>query len=136
MTLDLELITRKKAMILEDLGKLKSFEKLSLKEYLNDFGIQLQVERLLERIIGRLLDINIHVLKEKKNLIPKDYRSSFLKMGQYGYADNDLARGLTKSVGLRNVLAHDYDEIDAKKVYESIKMGLNEVPRYLKGLEI
>ena len=41
---------------------------------------------------------------------------------------------MANSAGLRNRLAHEYDEIDEKKVFEAIASCLRDVPKYLKSI--
>jgi uncharacterized protein YutE (UPF0331/DUF86 family) len=41
---------------------------------------------------------------------------------------------MADSAGLRNRLAHEYDEIDPKKVFEAIDSCLRDVPKYLKNI--
>lgn len=132
--LDQQLIHRKAKFIEEDLQKLTSYQKLGEKTYYNDEAAQLAVERLMERIIGRLIDINYHLLKEKFGKLPIDYFDSFMALSKEGVVAEDLARSVAKSVGLRNILAHEYDTIDPKKVYQAINDALIDVPQYLSSL--
>jgi len=129
--LDKQLITRKIKLIEEDLAKLEEFENLSLDDYLNSFDIRLKVERLLERIVGRVIDINYHLLKEEFKTIPNDYYKSFIMFADNKVIDKKFAEELAESTGLRNALAHEYDRIDDTQVYKSIKICLSQIPRYL-----
>lgn len=129
---DRNIITRKAVLIEKDLEKLREIKPSSLSQYLKDTDTQLKVERLLERIIGRLIDINYYILSEKYNLVPKDYYDSFILMSNKKEIESRLALKLAKSSGLRNILAHEYDEVDHKKVFESIKTALLQIPLYLK----
>ena len=132
--LDEQLIHRKAKLVGSDLEKLQKYSELSEESYLSNEEAQLAVERLLERIIGRLIDINYHVLKEKYGKLPIDYFDSFLEVAQLGVVKEDLAREVAKSTGLRNILAHEYDEIDNRKVYQAIKTALTQVPLYLQSI--
>lgn len=129
--LDQQLIIRKAKLIGEDLDKLKGFEGTTFDEYMKSFEVRLQVERLLERIVGRVIDINYHILKEEFNIIPSDYFKSFIQLGEKGVIDRKFAEEIAQSVGLRNALAHEYDAIDDAQVYRSIKKCLTQVPVYL-----
>lgn len=129
--LDKQLITRKASLIQEDLDKLEEFADVELAEYEDSLEIRLQVERLLERIVGRVIDINYHILKEKFKVIPRDYHKSFLMLAEKEVIDQDFAQKLAESVGLRNALAHEYDAINNVQVHASIKTCLNQVPTYL-----
>lgn len=132
--LDEQLIHRKAKLIEEDLQKLIPYQKTGEETYLKNEAAQLAVERLMERIIGRLIDINYHVLKEKFSTLPIDYFDSFLALSKKGVVSHDLARTVAKSVGLRNILAHEYDIIDPTKVYDAIGDALSQIPQYLQTI--
>lgn len=134
MTLDSKLVNRKASLILNDLKILNSYKNLSLKQYLADYLLQLQVERLLERIIGRLIDINYHILKEKYQTIPTDYTDSFAQLFKHKAISKKLLDTVKPAVGLRNILAHEYDTIDPKKVYAGINLALKHLPAYLRQI--
>jgi len=134
MPINEELINRKITLIIEDLKNLKTLSRFSLKTYLSKAEHEALAERYLERIIGRMIDINYHVLSEKENEIPTDFYNSFVEMGRKKYLPSKLANTMANSAGLRNRLAHEYDEIDAKKVFEAVVTSLADVPKYLKNI--
>lgn len=132
--LDKQLINRKIKLILEDLERLREFQDISLTKYQESYPTQLMVERLLEKLIGRLIDCNFHILKTKHTNLPNDYFQSFIFMGQHKEVSTQLAQELAKSAGLRNILAHEYDEIDPDKIHAAIPLVLELVPKYLKQI--
>lgn len=134
MSIDEILISRKITLINNDLKSLKELSKLSLKTYLSKAEYEALAERYLERIIGRMIDINYHILSEKEKEIPTDFYSSFIELGKNKYLPLKLAEVMAKSAGLRNRLAHEYDEIDAKKVFAAMAACLKDVPKYLKNI--
>lgn len=134
MSIDKKLIIRKITLINVDLKSLAALSKLSLKTYLSKSEYEALAERYLERIIGRMIDINYHILSEKENEIPTDFYNSFIKLGRKKYLPIKLADTMANSAGLRNRLAHEYDEIDPKKVFEAIESCLKDVPKYLKNI--
>lgn len=134
MPIDKQLISRKITLINTDLKSLKALSKLSLKTYLSKADYEALAERYLERVIGRMIDINYHILSEREKEIPTDFYNSFIALGKKKYLPAKLAETMANSAGLRNRLAHEYDEIDAKKVYEAMASCLKDVPKYLKSL--
>jgi uncharacterized protein YutE (UPF0331/DUF86 family) len=134
MPADRELINRKITLINQDLKSLKSLSKISLKTYLSKADYEVLAERYLERIIGRMIDINYHILSENDNEIPADFYASFIELGRKKYLSPKLAKTMANSAGLRNRLAHEYDEIDPKKVYGAMESCLRDVPKYLKSI--
>lgn len=57
-------IQRKIKLIQEDLGKLESLSRYSFEEIAADFMKMAVVERLLEKIIMRAIDVNQHLIAE------------------------------------------------------------------------
>ncbi|MEI7621853.1 MAG: HepT-like ribonuclease domain-containing protein [Candidatus Moraniibacteriota bacterium] len=85
MPIDKELISRKITFINKDLLALKKLSQLSLKTYLSQTDYEAMAERYLERVIGRMIDINYHILSELENQIPTDYFNSFVELGRKKY---------------------------------------------------
>ena len=90
-------------------------------------------EQLIHRKV-KLIEEDLHFLKEQFGIFPVDYFASFLELAKQGVVSETLARDVARSTGLRNILAHEYDEIDQKQVYRAIRMALTQVPRYLQSL--
>ena len=131
---DVTLVKRKIKFLDEDLKKLQKFKNLTLKKYLEDDFTKMVVERLLEKITGRMIDINYHILKTEYEVYPEDYYNSFVEIGRNKVVNEKLANQMTASAGLRNALAHEYEKIDDGLVYKSIKIALTQVPKYLKEI--
>lgn len=128
---------RKISLIQNDLVHLSELGKFSLNEIASDFVKQAAVERMLERIINRAIDINSHIIKEASNpgiASPKDYTETFLTLARLGVYSEELGISIAKSVGTRNVLVHEYDEVDNKKIYSSIDDCLRDYHAYIENL--
>lgn len=132
--IDTQLILKKVKFIEKDLSRLKKYEDLTFDEYMADDLIRYSIERMLEKITGRIIDINYHILKTEYEILPEDYYNSYLEMGKNKVVDEKLANEMASAVGLRNALAHEYDELNDKKVFESINISLVEVPKYLSAV--
>lgn len=130
---DEQVVTRKAKLILQDLEKLEDYAEMATKEqYCENVDAQLAVERLLERILMRLIDINYHVLSQKYMFVPKDYTESFGQMREAGEITGEMYEQMKGAAGLRNVLSHQYDEIDPELVYEGMQNTVKYVRGYLK----
>ncbi len=134
MSVDRKLISRKISFINKDLKELNILADLPLEQYLSKPEYEVLAERYLERIIGRMIDVNYHILSEEKGETPTDYFNSFVDLGKAGFLPRKLAERLANSAGLRNRLAHEYDEIDEKKIYEAIKIAKVDVAKYLQEI--
>lgn len=130
MSIDPDIVHRKIAYIRKDLERLRSLAALTYEEFEGAFEHEVAAERLLERIIGRLIDINYHLLAAK-GISPVDYYESFVLMGREYAVPLELVQRMAQASGLRNRLAHEYDDIDPKKIYEALYVCLKDVPEYL-----
>lgn len=132
--IDRELVTRKMVLITEDLREVESLARKPVSEYVASPTDEVLAERYLERIIGRMIDINYHVLTEAGEPPPKDYFESFVALGRAGVLPPDFASRIAACAGLRNRIVHLYDAIDPVRVHEALQSAVRDVPEYLKRL--
>ncbi len=135
MPVNREIVERKISLILKDLDRLRETADLELSDYLADEINEIVAERYLERIIGRMTDINFHIVSEETLSAPSDYFSSFTRLPEIGILDADSAARYAKLAGLRNRLAHEYNGIDAKIIYRSIKDLVAQLPSYIEAIK-
>ena len=128
-------ITRKIMLIEQELDRLQKFANMPEAEYLDSYEHQYLSERMLEKIISRMIDINFHILKQNNNILPSDYYESFIQMARNGHIPADLADQLKHAAGLRNALAHEYNGIDSQLIYQGIHQILTHVPTYLHHIQ-
>jgi uncharacterized protein YutE (UPF0331/DUF86 family) len=133
--IDPDLVGRKALLITRDLADLPPLAEKPLTEYLADPRDELVAERLLERIIGRMIDVNYHLLIETDHPPPADYYASFTQLATLGVYDMELGRRIAACTGLRNRIVHEYDEVDPNKVHEALSTAIQEVPAYLRAVE-
>jgi uncharacterized protein YutE (UPF0331/DUF86 family) len=76
--IDRSLITRKMSLILEDLTALTRLSQLPREQFLKDSINETLAERYLERTIGRIIDINFHLITGLNHAPPKYYYEFFI----------------------------------------------------------
>lgn len=130
--IDRELVTRKLALITADLKSLAPLAARTIDEFLASDTDEVLVERYLERIVGRMLDVNYHLLIESGQRPPKDYYESFTQLAKLGALPAEFASRIAACAGLRNRLVHEYDDIDPERVHEAAATALRDVPEYLR----
>ncbi|MGH3770603.1 MAG: type VII toxin-antitoxin system HepT family RNase toxin [Pseudonocardiaceae bacterium] len=74
------------------------------------------VERILTQLVELATAINEHVAGAQLHRVATTYRESFELAEECGLIDKQLRDDLLPSVGMRNVLVHEYREIDLGKV--------------------
>ncbi|MGH7320240.1 MAG: type VII toxin-antitoxin system HepT family RNase toxin [Candidatus Rokuibacteriota bacterium] len=132
--IDAELVTRKMLLITRDVTALEPIARRDLGDYLASGTDEILVERYLERIIGRMIDINYHLLTEAGHPPPADYYQSFTELPRLGIVDLEFAIRIAACAGLRNRIVHEYNELDPRKVYEALQSALRDIPAYLQRI--
>jgi uncharacterized protein YutE (UPF0331/DUF86 family) len=135
MTVDRELVTRKLLLIARDLDQLQAIAAKDAASFLGSEFDQAVAERLLERMIGRMIDVNYHLLTESGNAPPFDYHASFLRLVEIKVLDPDFASRIARCAGLRNRLVHEYEEIDPRKVFEAVHSAREDIVAYLGAVQ-
>jgi uncharacterized protein YutE (UPF0331/DUF86 family) len=132
--LDVEIIQRKLAVILENLKALEAIQGMKKEEYIRDIYRRKATERLLQELIEAAIDINTHTIVETGHTAPDDYYQSFILAGEIGIIPPDLAETLAPSAGLRNRLVHEYDVLDHETILTAVGTALKFYPQYLKAI--
>lgn len=132
--LDKDLIKRKLALNQKELERLQEFEHLSIDEIAKNPGDYAACERYLERLIGRAIDINQHVISETGSMEQHatKYRDTFINLADLGVYPREFAEKIAPSAGLRNALVHDYNDIDSEMLKKSIGEAIQEYNEYAK----
>jgi len=115
--LDNSVILARLARLDEYVYRLKRFETIELNSYLDDYDIQAVVERNLQLAIQVCIDIANYIIARKKMTFPAEQDNIFILLGREGIIPQDLSVRVKGMVNLRNILVHDYAEIDAKRVH-------------------
>lgn len=92
------------------------------------------VERVLSQIVELAGSINVHIVAALLGRSPRSYADSFDQLARAGVLEWDLAAALRPSAGMRNVLVHDYLEVDHNKVSEAIPLALEQYGQYVRTL--
>ena len=129
---DRDLVTRKIALIVDDLRAFTPIAQKPVDDYLASATDEIVTERYLERMIGRMIDINYHLITEAGHPPPRDYYESFTQLAKLRILSPAFASQIAACAGLRNRLVHEYDAIDPRRVYEGLQAAVRDIPEYLR----
>lgn len=127
-------MTRKLLLIVRDLDALAAISGRGAAAYEQNRIDQAVAERHLERTIGRMIDVNYHLLTESGQAPPSDYYASFVQLAGLGVLEPAFAQHIAASAGLRIRIVHEYDEIDHRRVFDAVTTSLVDIPRYVSSL--
>jgi len=131
-----EFVHRKLQLIADDLSGLLGFRDETLATLTGDFVKLAAVERIIERIVMRAIDINEHLISElstgeESRTTRLTYRDTFLRLSDLGVYSGEFAQQIARSAGMRNILVHDYNDLDRKILHQSIRLCLSDYRQYI-----
>jgi uncharacterized protein YutE (UPF0331/DUF86 family) len=132
--IEVEIVRRKLAVIIENLKTLEPIKGMNTDQYLQDLYKRKATERLLQELIEAAIDINIHMIVQTGHTVPDDYYESFIKVGELKIISLDLAQKLAPSAGLRNRLVHEYDLLEHSMVLKAVNTAQELYSQYVKEI--
>ena len=124
-----EIIRRRLAHVdrsLEILGRLRRY---SIEEFLAEPERYGSAERFLQIALEALLDLGAHVVAEENLGAIEVSRDIPQRMMEGGLIELELAAVWKEMVGFRNLLVHDYAELDRKKVWHVLQDELEDIAK-------
>ncbi len=92
----------------------------------------LAVERILTLLVDLAFATNSHVAVAVLGHAPDTYARSFEPAADAGMVDAELAAHLRPSVGMRNVLVHDYLAVDQDLVAGAVPLAVEQYGEYVR----
>jgi len=132
-----ERINDKIKQISKFLEELYQIAPTILEDYLEDFTKRAACERYFEKIIEGIIDLAFLVIKYKKLKTPEDEESSFIILKENHIINELLCDDLRRAKGMRNILAHQYGEIDDEKIFNAINENLEkDIKEFINSIEL
>ncbi len=111
---------------------LERYKKYSAKEIEEDIDIRGAVERYLYLAIQATIDLAEAVISYKNLRKPSSMSETFHILNEEDIISPDLKTKMSKMVGFRNIIAHDYEEINYEIVFEILQKGLSDIKEFTK----
>lgn len=102
------------------LDGLARVRQAGLEAFLVDETLILATERRLQVALQAAIDLASHRVVQGGLPAPERYAQAFRLLAMHQGLDLDLAGQLSLAVGLRNLLVHDYADVDAERLFRSL----------------
>lgn len=122
-----QILHRKLIKLEEHLELLKEFQGCSYDFFWEHHW---KFERLFEVTMMIASDIIFHLLKIRDDVEPTTYRSAFLRAGEINLLSPEIASNLSLAAGMRNILVHQYEEIDYELLHRSIGQMISDFEQF------
>ena len=104
------------------------------KTFLADFHLFGNTERYLQLSIQSIIDIAHLIIIDLGLKRPEDNYEAISILFEKKIIPENLSQKLTKMVGLRNILVHEYGKIDRKKVFRILTGSLEDLEAFKKQI--
>jgi len=123
------------AKIREYVALLRKIRRLAEEpQFVKDPLIYGNAERYLQLAIQAVLDVSNHIVADMKLSLPGDSRELFDLLAKHKVLPAPLSKRLVSMAGFRNVLVHEYLEIDRRRVYQVLKDDLGDFEKFIKAV--
>ncbi len=131
---DLQTLARKLEYLRKQLDLLEGYRALPEQELTAVGEKRLAVERLLELSIQSIIDISrlLVTLEDWRRL--RDERDALTLLAERSVLEPELADRLLKAKGFRNVLVHEYVELDPHLLYAHLRDDLGDLWDFARGV--
>jgi len=130
--LDIRVIEERLRRLNKCVGKVQNYSQMTLQDYQEDENVQDIVERNLQLSIQCCIDIGSYIISRQRLKVPDDEENVFVILGENQVISNELAQKVKGMIKFRNILVHDYLEIDSIRVHKIITNGLRDFDQFAK----
>jgi uncharacterized protein YutE (UPF0331/DUF86 family) len=96
----------------ENVGLLETFSSTGIRDKRDEWAVRYGLLESIQVVI----DVACEVVAARNLGNPDSYRACIQLLARAELLENDLADRLTAMVGFRNLLVHEYDDIDPKRL--------------------
>lgn len=128
------MVLRKLSAIDEYLKQIREFSDTTLDKYRSDWKTQRIVERTLQIMIETCADIANHIISDKNMRIPTGYSDTFKVLLENNAIDKDLFSVMERMAKFRNIVVHQYEEVDAEIVIIILRKHLDDFIRFKEAI--
>jgi uncharacterized protein YutE (UPF0331/DUF86 family) len=126
---DREIFSRRLEALRGYSSKLAAFREVSEAEFIREPAIHDLAERYLHLAVEAALDLANHWISDQGLPTPDANRDTFTILERAGELDPGLAERLRGWAGFRNILVHEYLDIDHAIAYRAIRSELSDLDR-------
>ncbi len=128
-----EVIRKRLNALDEYLKVLHGLQKYPLEEFLENPEHYGSAERFLQLAIETTIDIGNHIVSSMGLGEVNWYSDIAALLEEKGYIDIELREQWMKMIGFRNILVHDYLEVNRKIVFEVLHSRLGDLEKLKKA---
>jgi uncharacterized protein YutE (UPF0331/DUF86 family) len=131
---DRQTLARKLEYLRKQLDLLEGYRTLPQQDLLVAVEKRLAVERLLELSIQSVIDVSRLLVTLEDWRRPRDERDALLLLTERAVLEPELADRLLKAKGFRNVLVHEYVELDPDLLHAHLRDDVGDLWGFARSI--
>ena len=131
---DVEVFARKVAMIRDAVARIREVVPDTLEAFLVDRDARDIVALNLFVALQETIALATHWLADAGLMVPSTYGDVFTRLAESGVIDRGLGDRLRAAAGLRNLVAHQYGELDFGRVHAVARNELEDLLTFCRQL--
>jgi len=110
--------------------QIREFSGLAIEDYQSNWKTQRVIERTLQMMIENCADIANHIISDSGMRVPSSYADTFKVLLENNVIDSELFTIMEKMAKFRNIVVHQYEEVDAEIVLSILKKHLKDFEKF------
>lgn len=131
---NINVLENKISLVKKYLKLLERYKAYSQQEIEGNVDIRGAVERYLYLAIQAAIDLAEAFVAYKELRKPSTFSECFFILNENKKISDELAQKLVKMTGLRNVIAHDYGNINYEIVYDILQNRLQDINEFIETI--
>jgi uncharacterized protein YutE (UPF0331/DUF86 family) len=132
MSVDRERIASRISEVQVAMEQLEKYAVMDADEFISNSEKVAAAKYHLLTMIEGCISICTHITTREIHKVPEGYGSCFKLLADNKLIDDELGNSLSKMVGFRNLLIHQYWEVDNHKVHKYIISGKEDVKMFIR----
>lgn len=128
---DPDILIQKTMRVLHHCARLESRQTLSAAELLADEDLANTILMDLQQAIQGCIDLATHACVFESLGKPTTASDAFSLLEKHGRLSAELSRQLSGAAGLRNLIVHQYDDIDFERIVHVVQNDLKDLREFL-----
>lgn len=132
---NIDIINNKISSIKKYIALLATFKSYSEDKIRNDAIISGAIERYAYLAVQAAIDLAEAIISYKSFRKPTTMAESFVILKENDFIAHDLCDNMIKMVGFRNILAHDYEDLDFKILYSVLQEKVSDIEKFIDDVK-
>lgn len=128
------IILKKVSHIRHNLSRLREKKNVPINAFKDDLDVQDIVLHNLQLAVQGVIDIGSHIISDEGWGIAGSLNEIFYILQDKGVIKREMAEKMVSMVGFRNILVHEYQDVDLDIVHNILSKRLKDIDNYLLAI--